>query len=61
MERAKTKYNVQQEQIDWYNQAKSEITNELNEFNFNISTYHQWLGSLSWLFALTDPNLPYFM
>lgn len=61
MERAKTKYNVQQEQIDWYNQAKSEITNELNEFDFNISTYHQWLDSLSWLFALTDPNLPYFM
>ncbi|HPC34751.1 MAG TPA: DUF3160 domain-containing protein, partial [Candidatus Absconditabacterales bacterium] len=61
MERAKTKYNVQQEQIDGYNQAKSEITNELNEFDFNISTYHQWLDSLSWLFALTDPNLPYFM
>jgi|GEM_PF-2422188 hypothetical protein len=61
MERAKTKYNITQAQVDGYNKAKSEITSELEKFDFTISTYHRWVDSLSWLFALTDNNLPYFM
>lgn len=61
MERAKTKDSITQAQIDGYDKSKSEITSELEKFDFAISTYHRWIDSLSWLFALTDNNLPYFM
>lgn len=61
MTRATTKYDIDQQQIKGYDKAKSEITNELKNFDFNISTYHKRLNSLSWLFAINDHNTPYFM
>lgn len=61
MNKAKTKYGISQWQIDGYEKAKNEVANELEKFDFNISTYHRWLDSLSWLFAINDNNTPYFM
>jgi len=61
MEKAKTKYSISQAQIDGYDKAKNETQSELGKFDFTVSTYHKWLDSLSWLFAINNGNTPYFM
>lgn len=61
MQKAQSKYAVTAAQVDWYSQAKQEAQSGIFNQDFSISTYHQWLNDLWWLFALSGNNLPYFM
>lgn len=61
MQKAQSKYAVTAAQVDWYSQAKQEAQSGIFNQDFSISTYHQWLNDLWWLFALSGANQPYFM
>jgi len=61
MQQAQSKYWVNEAQVAWYTQAKQETQSWILAQDFSVSTYHQWLDGLWRLFALSDPNRPYFM
>ena len=61
MQQAQTKYWINAAQVAGYDRAKQETQSGIFAHDFLISTYHQWLNDLWWLFALSDPNRPYFM
>ena len=63
LEQNKGAFAITNEQIQGYDQAKSETMNnpELTGFDFTRSIYHEWLGALSRLFVPGGINAPYFM
>jgi hypothetical protein len=46
MQQAQSKYKITAQQVAGYDQAKQEAQSGIFNFDFSVSTYHQWLSAL---------------